>query len=351
MNSCVWIANKHLLTEVAKGDDKNLVVSPLSFNAVLNMVAAGSTGRTLEQILGFFGLTNVDQINSISSEMMAVASPSTDSSGGPVLSCLNAAWADQRFPLKPSYRDLLRHIYAGEAKNVEFATQANQVMKEVNAWAEAASQGHIKNILSSLTKDTVLLLANALYFKENSIPYGSFEGFKLLKIAYKSGEDCRQFSMYILLPNEIDGLKSLLQRVDSDPGFLHQRFDLRLKFLAEFWVPKFKFSNSIEASSILRDLGLELPFMHNCKDLTEMVHNSHGLPFNISNIIQKASIEIDETGTVAAAATVGCICISAGREGGGGHSFVADHPFMFTIKEETSGLVFFTGAVLDPRSH
>ncbi|KAK3010167.1 hypothetical protein RJ639_011412 [Escallonia herrerae] len=155
--------------------------------------------------------------------------------------------------------------------------------------------------------------------------------------------------MYILLPNEIDGLKSLLQRVDSDPGFLHQRFDLRREFLADFWVPKFKFSNSIEASSILRDLGLELPFMDNCKDLTEMVHNSHGLPFNISNIIQKASIEVDETGTVAAAATVGCICF--GAVVGGGHSFVADHPFMFTIKEETSGLVFFTGAVLDPRSH
>ncbi|KAK2996734.1 hypothetical protein RJ639_025473 [Escallonia herrerae] len=271
MNSCVRIANKHLLTEVEKGDDKNLVVSPLSFNAVLNMVAAGSTGRTLEQILGFFGLTNVDQINSILSEMMAVASPSTDSSGGPV--------ADQRFPLKPSYRDLLRHIYAGEAKNVDFATQANQVMKEVNAWAEAASQGHIKKIFS----DTVLLLANALYFKGSWTrpfdprrttkrdfyllngdkakvafmtntefhPYRSFEGFKLLKIAYKSGKDCRQFSMYILLPNEIDGLKSLLQKVDSDPGFLHQRFDLRLEFLADFWVPKFKFSNSIEASSIL----------------------------------------------------------------------------------------------------
>ncbi|KAK3010166.1 hypothetical protein RJ639_011411 [Escallonia herrerae] len=157
MNSCVRIANKHLVTEVEKGDDKNLGASPLSFNAVLNMVAAGSTGRTLEQILGFFGLTNVDQINSISSEMKAVASPSTDSSGGPVLSCLNAAWADQRFPLKPSYRDLLRHIYEGEAKNVDFATQANQLMKEVNAWAEAASQGHINNILSSLTKDTVLL--------------------------------------------------------------------------------------------------------------------------------------------------------------------------------------------------
>lgn len=47
------------------------------------------------------------------------------------------------------------------------STQANQVVDEINSWADAASRGLIKNILQrrSVPIDTILIFANGLYFK------------------------------------------------------------------------------------------------------------------------------------------------------------------------------------------
>ncbi|KAH7850354.1 hypothetical protein Vadar_031546 [Vaccinium darrowii] len=80
-----------------------------------------------------------------------------------------------------------------------------------------------------------------------------------------------------------------------------------------------------------------------------MVHNSEDVPsFNLE-ILQKAYIEIDEKGMEAAAITclhaVPGYCPMPKRKT---YDFVANHPFVFMISEESSDLVFFTGAVLNP---
>ncbi|KAH7851441.1 hypothetical protein Vadar_011623 [Vaccinium darrowii] len=106
---CPRIANQLMLKEIQKGSSQNIVSSPLSINAVLNMLAAGSSGKTLKQMLGFLGLKNVDEINSKSRQIMAVAAAggsggggaSENASDGPILTMVNGAWVDQRFPLVP----------------------------------------------------------------------------------------------------------------------------------------------------------------------------------------------------------------------------------------------------------
>lgn len=104
--------------------------------------------------------------------------------------------------------------------------------------------GLIKNLLPErcLERETVLILTNALYFKgawtekfdasrtENRdfyllngqivrVPfmtsrkhtyhfYESFDGFKILKIPYRNGQDIRQFSMYFFLPDAVYSLRT-----------------------------------------------------------------------------------------------------------------------------------------------
>lgn len=82
--------------------------------------------------------------------------------------------------------------------------------------------------------------------------------------------------MYFFLPNEKDGLPNLIQTLKLTPDFLYQEFELK-KYYSEFWIPKFKFSYKFEASEIMKEIGLKLPFKHG--ELTDMVDclNSHKL--------------------------------------------------------------------------
>ncbi|KAG5543389.1 hypothetical protein RHGRI_016204 [Rhododendron griersonianum] len=375
MEFCTRIGNQLMLQKIyQKGFSKNIVSSPLSINAVLNMVVAGSTGSTLKRMLGFLGSKNVDEIHSKSRKMMAMAA---NGGNGPILNMVNGAWVDQRFPLIPKYKEeVLKGIFKCEANNVDFRTK-------INSWANTASRGLIPTILESVSPETVLTLANGIYFKgiwnsdyefdaswtterkfylldgssvlvpfmtsSNEYYYGSFDGCKVLKIPYQSGEPNR-FAMYFFLPDERDGLRNLLAKFDSDYGFLNQEnFKLRKENLDGFWIPKFKFSSGFDVSEVMDNMGQSSSFIMNPRDLSEMMHNSKHVPGRINtNIIQKAYIEVDEKGTEAAAITcmgiVGCAMPLPKKS----CSFVADHPFVFMIKEERSGLVFFTGAVLNP---
>ena len=67
-----------------------------------------------------------------------------------------------------------------------------------------------------------------------------------------------------------------------------------------------------------------------------------------SQVIQKAMIEVDEEGTVAAAATaiIGeTESFSPPRE-----EFIADHPFLFFLRDLQTGLLLFQGRVVNPKS-
>ena len=67
----------------------------------------------------------------------------------------------------------------------------------------------------------------------------------------------------------------------------------------------------------------------------------------IDQIVQKIAITVDEKGTEAAAATA----VTTTRSLGGGPpllAFVADKPFLFALRDETSGQTLVTGYVADP---
>ncbi|KAF3496701.1 hypothetical protein DY000_02055707 [Brassica cretica] len=68
----------------------------------------------------------------------------------------------------------------------------------------------------------------------------------------------------------------------------------------------------------------------------------------VSNILHKACIEVDEEGTEAAAVSVGDIRFLCLRKN---PDFIADHPFLLSVREDKSGVILFMGQVLDPSKH
>lgn len=250
----------------------------------------------------------------------------------------------------------------------------------MNAWAEKETTGLIKEVLppGSVDATTRLIFSNALYFKGSwtekfdtsktkdhdfhlltgtsiQVPFmaskkkqtiRAFDGFKVLGLPYLQGEDKRQFSMYLILPDAHDGLAAVIKKVGK-PNFLHRHIPHQKVEVGEFRIPKFKFSFGFEASEALKKLGVVLPFSGEGGGLTEMVDSVEGGNLYVSSIFHKSFIEVNEEGTEAAAATAGVVKLRSLMVNEK-IDFVADHPFLFLIRENMTGMVMFVGQVLNP---
>ncbi|GLU10891.1 hypothetical protein SLE2022_276680 [Rubroshorea leprosula] len=160
---CLQVTNKVLLEQVERGS--NFISSPLSFQVMLSLIAAGSSGDTLRQLLSPLGADGVSDLSSSSAQIINFISPTA--TGRPTLSFVNGAWLDRSFCWNPPFEKFVKDAYKATVEEVDFANKVDEVVREVNAWAERSINGLIKQLLrgSSLDGETVLVLANALYFK------------------------------------------------------------------------------------------------------------------------------------------------------------------------------------------
>ncbi|ONK59955.1 uncharacterized protein A4U43_C08F12670 [Asparagus officinalis] len=397
-DSCLRFADCIGLQKAAS-DGKNFVFSPLSIRCALSLAAAGSNGSTLDQFLSFLGSRTLDDLNSATEKLMASVKtatgpnpkPNEDGEYGSHVSLANSLWFHQALTLKPAFKEIAASVYGAEARPVDFhPSKVRESAKEINAWAESQTNGLIKQILplNDLHDGTMVVLVNALYFKgkwlyefdtedtedkefhllngtSKQVPFmhiacgsyqyiAQFTGFKVLKLRYKPNEAWREFSMLIFLPNEIDGLKDLIQKAVSDPNFFNHYCPTNLVKVRKFRIPKFKISCAFKPSDVLPELGLDLPFDGHCADLTETVFTPYpSFKLVISRVFHKATIEVGEKETEASAATLvseddlGC-CLYDEVEEPPTIDFVADLPFMFAITEDRCGTVLFLGHVVDP---
>ncbi|KAM2002489.1 hypothetical protein FF1_026682 [Malus domestica] len=368
----------HLL--MTEGKEKNIVYSPLSIQVVLWLLTAGSKGPTQDQLLSFLKSDSTEQLHSLASHLVPLIFADGSNRGGPRLCFANSLWVKDYLPIKPSFKEVVDTVYKAAIRHVSFENP-EEVRHEVNLWAEKETKGHITEALppKSVDKYTMLIFSNALYFKglwsdkfnaretkeddfhllngtSVKAPFMTsskkqfveeFDGFKVLKLFYEQGKDMkRQFSMYLLLPDSRDGLPALVKRVCSEPGFLDSHRPQTPVRVGEFKIPMFKFTSTFEASKILKDLGLLLPF--NGGDLTEMLEASP----DECKIYHKSFIEVNEKGTEAAAVSTAVVkgfgCKSRRPPRPQNIDFVADHPFMLFIREEMTETILFTGHVLNP---
>ncbi|KAI6688190.1 hypothetical protein NL676_025018 [Syzygium grande] len=177
---------------------------------------------------------------------------------------------------------------------------------------------------------------------ENEQILGAYDGFKVLALPYKQGEDKHKFSIYLLLPDARDGLPALVEKVGSKSGFLDRHLPYKKLEVGEFRIPRFKISFGFEASEDLKKLGLVLPFSSG-RGLMEMVDS---LNLYVSAIFHKSFIEVNEEGIEAAAASV--VIMYGSSHFSEKIDFVADHPFLFLVREDMIGTILFVGQVFNP---
>ncbi|GLT63487.1 hypothetical protein SLA2020_360490 [Shorea laevis] len=113
-------------------------------------------------------------------------------------------------------------------------------------------------------------------------------------------------------------------------------------------IPKFKFSYKFVVSDIMKQMEFKFP----CLQETAIIEPLHGRESGRSLfVVQRAFIAVDEKGTEAAAETdcgdMGCSMYYEPPPAL--VDFIADHPFLFMIREDNSKVPFFIGAVVNPQ--
>lgn len=111
----------------------------------------------------------------------------------------------------------------------------------------------------------------------------------------------------------------------------------------DIWLPKFRIESQINIKEILSALGAP-SLLNYSRDFEPMVGN---IPAAVGQAVQKVFIEVDETGTKAAAATVivGTLGAAMPQKAFEVH---ANRPFVVALVEWPTSIPVVLGVVYDP---
>lgn len=355
-----------------KKEPGNLFFSPFSISTALSMAAEGARGETLEEMQSVLELSSDSLATRKGFERLL--NSLNDRNASYNLSIANAIWIEKKFSVRQEFSSALSTYYHALAQQADFANNPDGERTSINDWVAGRTNNKILDLIPQGGLDTLtrLVVVNAIYFKGDwaqqfdknetqnatffvsqsrnvSVPimhisrsenasYYSNNELKALEIDYQ-GDD---LSMLILLPNADRSLSDIEAGLSST-----EITDIRAQLIrkpVQVWLPRFSMTGSIEMSNLLNELGMKSAFDPAIADFSGI--NSNGGLY-ISGIYHKAFINVNETGTEAAAATaviVGITSIEVIPE------FRADHPFIFFIIDKRTDTILFMGRVADPTS-
>ncbi|XP_015784760.1 leukocyte elastase inhibitor-like [Tetranychus urticae] len=365
-NPSIEFGLKFLKKINSASDSTNLLLSPLSVIIAYCMVLEGAAGETEKQIKEVLDLDEIDNQHGGISEIIKQLLESYKTNKNCILEFGNLLVGNTIFKLKDTFVQSLQTNYSADAFNEDFNNNGKNVMEKVNSWVSENTKNKIATILNEPPNpDAVCLLLNAIYFEGswlNPFPkrcthdkiFNNSDGsttkvkmmlhagryhflespekkLKIVEIPY--GEN---MSMILVLPIGDNNLKKMVDNLDS--AELSRLIDSMTRTrLDSLMIPKFKLEDKHQLHEILPSMGMILPFDRMSAEFPKITERL----VYISQSIQKALIEVTETGTVAAAVTKSA-CTSA-RAPSKVINFIADRPFLFFIRDNLTNVNLFMG--------
>ena len=356
---------------------RNVVFSPASIAAALQMALCGAGGATAAQIAAALHLAGPDAAADGLRLLSGVLSQAGDGTNV-TLRAPNTMWVQAGLPLEPGFTSRLGDAAALTVRPVDFRGAPRQARAQINELIAEQTAGKITDLLGpdAVSAATRLVLANAVYLKArwafpfpasatadtpfypgpdgnaDAEPAGSpltvpmmrrtadlaylrADGYQAVLLPYQDG----RLAMAIVLP---DGpLPTLAPRLAGGLGPLlagaaRQRVALSL--------PKFRQRAGFGLIPVLRQLGVEDAFT-DAADFSGITAQER---LFISAVVHQAYIDVDEQGTEAAAATAIGMRPMAMRREPDPIRLVVDRPFLFAIIDTATGLPLFLGQVTRP---
>lgn len=359
------VAFKFLNETVKAGKGENIVISPLSLNTVMALTQNGAAGIAKAEMLQALELKGIEDelINESYRNIIAHLNSLKTIN----VKMGNSIWIAKGMQVREEYKNIGRDFYEAEINEVDFLKK--KTTDTINNWVSSQTAGKVRKIMDAFDPDTRMALINTVYFKAKwSTPFkesstekqkftstaGITKDVDLMKeslgVEYLKGRNFEairlpyednNFGMYVFLPNKGNNVDALIKDIN------HENWNQWLRDFAKKEVmvklPKFKLEYEKELNDMLQGFGMKTAFGMNA-DFSKMSDKNS---LYIDLVKQKCFIEVNESGTEAAAATV-VVMKETSAAMDKPIVFTADRPFVYAIADKKTGLILFMGKVEMP---
>jgi serine protease inhibitor len=353
----------NLFQTLIAGATGNVAISPINVAMALQILyngAAGTTQQAMAQTLQLGSLSTQDLNNANAALQASLLNPDPEVQ----IIVANSLWMHlSNNPVLASFTQTDQTYYGATVGDLSGAPD------DVNAWAAAETNGLITNILPAADYSSVVaVIANTIYFKGQwstefdpsqtaaaqftlgdgtqvssqmmhqggSYAYLQGSNFQAVSLPYGQG----RFSMLIVLPNSGVSLSSFAASIT--PAAISGWVGQAQMTQGSIALPKFTATYGVSLPPALSSLGMGIALC-----------SSHMADFSalapsvcVSDVEHKTVVEVDETGTVAAAGTtvtVGPTAIVAPM-----FTMTMDRPFFYAIRDDLTGEMLFVGILVNP---
>ncbi|XP_036955321.1 alpha-1-antitrypsin-like protein CM55-ST isoform X2 [Acanthopagrus latus] len=370
--SLVNAANKefvfHLYRKLAAHADsqgKNIFYSPFSVSTALAALSVGARGETHRQLFSGLGYNNTlltqENVNQAFQMLLERANETTRD----FISSGTAVFIDNKFKPRPEFLEALRQSYLADGFSVDF-TKTTDSENTINEYVKEKTNGKIDKLVSNLDPNTVMYLISYIYFKgkwanpfdpqltkedmfnvdvNTQVPVQMMNMEEELHSYYDQGINTTvlhlpfnsSYSMLLLLPDNMAMLENEISR-----GHVTKWLKWMRPRTYNLYVPKFSIKNSYSLNDVLTGMGMTDMF----GDRADLSGILEGQKLAVSEVVHQATLDVDEAGATAAAATgIGIMLLSYRHV----PVLKFNRPFMVIITEHNTENILFMGKILNPK--
>ena len=352
----------NMFKQVSSLNGNNTFFSPLSLNMALGMLYNGTSGETrteMAEVLGMAGFTDaeINEYYQKMSKALQNIDPLTD------IGIANSIWYRAGFSVKQPFIDVNQSYFDAVVRSLDFANP--NAADIINQWCADKTKNKIEEIVDNpIPEDVMMYLINALYFKSNwkfqfdktktqqlaftktnnqqktvnmmmqesvTLPFYADQYLTCVEMPYGN----QAFSMVAILPASNSNIEQLIEHLDYTTwenilNNLHEK-GIKLGF------PRFKIECEMTLNEPLQNVGMKRIFLGGLANIADA-------DLAVSKVKQKTFVEVNEEGTEAAAVTV----IEMKNTSSTSPSFYANRPFLYLIKEKSTGAILFIGRMDEP---
>ena len=369
----------NVCTDAEQSSYSNIVFSPLSLNTYLSMLANATKGSSRKQITDILlpqGQISLAELNEFNKRFATYLSNTNEKN---TLKCCNSFWypqynkAQKTPKFKQKFFDVLTQYYGSDMEAEDFS-DSEHVKTLINEWCSQATDGKIQEMFSKSDELGDFVLVNTLFYKgiwqsifqnpaSDTMRFYQIKGDSIsvpmlsqkTDYPYYNGTECEflsmpfdnsmfdeysAFDMVVILPHQGVDIKDASQHIGQ-----YMRDDLRKLFpkLVSVYIPKFEVPiMKYELNPSLEKMGIKDIFEKG--KLSEMSSSQIAIP----TIVQAGTVKITKVGAEAGVATVTLGYGSAGFNPPKPIEFRCDRPFLYMIRERSSGLPLFMGQITKP---
>jgi serpin B len=360
----------------ASGDDANFSVSPVSIGIAFGLVKTGASGSVDAALDDLFNYPAKDaellrEFNALDLSASSEAGEGAPNIDGttvplPVVRIANRAYIDEGFEPRADYLVKIGTYFGSDAVAAPLSTDPERSREMIDGWVSEQTEGLVKHIVpeGQPREATRLMLVNAVYMKaqwlspfdasftsdgrfrlangeKRTVPFmrqsGTFEYVERPTYQAVSMPYVGDLEMVLVVPSRgsFDSVQASLSQ-----GFLDDLDAGSEEGYVAIGVPRFEAESTVDLrEAIESNLGVEELF-------GEVGLDGIASDLEVDSATHATHVIVDEAGTEAGAATVIGIALTSMPMYDA--EVIADRPFLYVIRDTTTGAVLFVGRYTDP---